>query len=104
METRMEKMHNDFDSSCKREDYNHCIPPFKFYCFLSVFRDAEIRNKWIRALKRQNKAKTVWKSSESDIFSSIAGSAYVANSVLTLNLEYEVEEKKPRRNLIRQPL
>ena len=100
----MEKMNNDFDSSCKREDFNHCISPFKFYSFLSVFRDAEIRNKWIRALKRQNKAKTVWKSSESDIFSSIAGSAYEANSVPTLNLGYEIEEKKPRRNLIRQPL
>ena len=32
------------------------------------------------------------------------GSAYEANSVPTLNLVYEVEEKKARMNLIRQPL
>ena len=98
--------HNGFDSSCKREDYIHCIPPFKLYCFPSILRNAELRNKWIRALKRQNKDKTEWKPSENDRVCSIhfVGSAYEANSVPTLNLGYEVEEKKARRTLIRQPL
>ena len=69
-------------------------------------RNAELRNKWIRALKRQNKDKTEWKSSESVRVCSIyfVGSAYEANSVPSLNLGYEVEEKKARRTLIRQPL
>ena len=47
--------HNEFDSSCKREDCLHCIPTFKLYCFPRILRNAELRNKWIRALKRQNK-------------------------------------------------
>ena len=44
--------------------------------------------------------------SESERVCSIhfVGSAYEANSVPTLNLGYEVEEKKARRTLIRQPL
>ena len=33
--------HNGFDSSCKREGYIHCIPPFKLYCFLSILRNAK---------------------------------------------------------------
>ena len=91
--------HNDFDSSCKWEYCIHCIPPFKH------IENAELRNKWIRALKRQNKDKTEWKPSESDRVCSIhfIGSAYEANSDPTLNLGYEVEEKKARRTLIRQP-
>ena len=59
--------HNDFDISYKREDCIHCTPPFKLYCFSSILRNAELRNKWIRALKRQNKDKTEWKPSESDM-------------------------------------
>ena len=64
--------HNDFDSSCKWEYCIHCIPPFKHN------ENAELRNKWIRALKRQNKDKTEWKPSESDRICSIhfVGSAY----------------------------
>ena len=87
-------------------DCIHCIPPFKLYCFPSISRNAELRNKWIRALKRQNKDKTEWKPSESDrdCFIHFVGSAYEANSALTLNLGYEVEEKKARRTLIRPPL
>ena len=50
--------HNDFDSTCKREDCIQCILTFKLYCFASILRNAELRNKWIRALKRQNKHKT----------------------------------------------
>ena len=97
--------HNDFDSSCKWEDCIHCIPPFKLYCFPSILRNVGLRNKWIRALKRQNEDKTEWKPSESDRVCSIhfIGSAYEANSDPTLNLGYEVEEKKARRTLIRQP-
>ena len=69
-------------------------------------RNVELRNKWIKASNRQNKDKSEWKPSESDRVCSIhfAGSAYEANSVPTLNLGYEVEEKKARRTLIRQPL
>ena len=37
--------HNDFDSSCKREDCGHCIPPFKLYCFPSSLKMSELRNK-----------------------------------------------------------
>ena len=87
-------------------DCIHCIPPFKLYCFPSISRNAELRNKWIRALKRQNKDKTEWKPSESDRVCSIhfAGSAYERNSVPTLNLGYEVEEKKAIRTLIKQSL
>ena len=46
------------------------------------------------------------KTSESDRVFSIhfAGSAYEENSVLSLNLVYEVEEKKGRSTFIRQPL
>ena len=69
-------------------------------------RDAELRNKWIRALKRQHNDKTERKSFECDRVCSIhfVGSAYGANSVPPLNLGYEAEEKKARRTLIRQPL
>ena len=97
--------YNDFDSSCKWVDCIHCIPPFKLYCFPSILRNVGLRNKWIRALKRQNKEKTQWKPSESDRVCSIhfTGSAYEANSNPTLNLGYEVKEKKARRTLIRQP-
>ena len=49
--------HNDFDSSCKLEDCIHCIPPFKLYCFPRILSNVELRNKCIRALKRQNKEK-----------------------------------------------
>ena len=45
---------HDFDSSCKRDECIHCIPPFKLYCFPSIFRNAELRNKWIRD-KRKTK-------------------------------------------------
>ena len=95
--------HNDFDSSCERQDCILCIPPFKLYCFPNILKNAELTNKCIRALKRQNKDKTEWKPSKSDRVCSIhyVGSAYEANSVLTLNLGYEVEEKKARRTLIR---
>ena len=98
--------HRDFDSRCKREECIHCIPPFKWWCFPSILIYAELRNKWIKALKRQNKDKTEWKPSESDKVCSInfVGCAYEANSVPTLNLGYEDEEKKVRRILIRQPL
>ena len=68
MEKRNLFEHNDFESSCKREDYIHCIPPFKLYCFPSILRNAELRNQWIRPLKRQNKDKTEGKPSESDRF------------------------------------
>ena len=45
---------NDFYSSCKLEDCIHCIPTFKLHCLPSLLRNAELRNKWIRALKKQN--------------------------------------------------
>ena len=63
-------------------------------------------NKWIRAFKRQNKDKTEWKPPERHRVCSIhfVGSAHEANSVPTLNLGYEVEERKASRTLIRQPL
>ena len=91
--------HHDLDSSCKREDCIPCIPPFKVYCFPSIWKNAELRSKWIRALKRQDKDKTEWKPSESDRVCSIriTGSTYEANSVPTLNLVYEIEEKKGKR-------
>ena len=67
---------------------------------------AKLWNKWIRALKRQNKDKIEWKPSKGNKVCSIhfVGGAYEANSVPTLNLGYEVEEKKAKRILIRQPL
>ena len=37
--------HDDFGSSCKREDCIHCIPLFKLYYFPSILRKAELRNK-----------------------------------------------------------
>ena len=87
------------------ENWIHCIPPFKLYCFPSILRNAELRNKWLRASKKQNQDKTEWKPSESDKVCSIhvAGSAYETNIVPTLNSGYEVEEKTARRILIRQP-
>ena len=98
--------HKDFDRSCKRENCIHCIPPFKLYCFPSILRNAELINKLIKALKRQKKTKLSPKPSKSDRVCSIhfVGSAYEANSVPTLNLGYEVEEKKARTTLIRKPL
>ena len=76
---------NDFDSSCKREECIHCLPPFKLYCFPSILTNAELRNKCIGSSKRQNKDKNWWKLSESDRVCSV-GSTYEANSVPTLNL------------------
>ena len=77
---------NDFDSSCKREDRIHCTPSLKLSCFPSISGNLELRIKWIRALKRQNKEKTEWKPSESYRVYSIhfVGSAYEANSVPTI--------------------
>ena len=92
---------NDTESSCKREDCIHCIPPFKLYCFESISRNAELRNKWIIALHRQNWEGTIWKW---QALLHTFGGAYEANFVPTLNLGYEVEEKKATRTLIRQPL
>ena len=88
--------HNVIDSICKREDCIHCIPPFKFDCFPRILRNAELRNKWIRALKRQNKNNTEWKPPESNRVCTIhfVGSTFEANSVPTLNLGLEVKEKK----------
>ena len=63
--------YNDCDSSCEREDCIHCILPFRSYYFQNRLRDAELKNKWIRALKRQNKDKIELKPSESDKFCSI---------------------------------
>ena len=75
--------HSDFDSGCERED---CIQIL--CCFSSILRNAELRNKRIRALKIQNIDKTEWKPSESDWVCSVhfVGSAYEANSVPTLNV------------------
>ena len=102
----MYREHNNFDSSCKREDCIHRIPPFRLYCFPSILRNAELTNKWIRALKKQNEDKTEWKPSDSDKICSIrfVGSAYEVNSALTLNLGYEVKNEKARRTLIMQSL
>ena len=51
---------------------------FIVYHHSNILRNAELRNKSIRALKRQNKDKTEWKPSESDRVCSIhfVGSAY----------------------------
>ena len=59
-----------------------------------------------QSFKEIKKDKTEWKSSESDRVSSIhfAGIAYEANSVPTLYLGCEVEEKKARGTLITRPL
>ena len=53
---------------------------------------------------RQNKDNIGWKPSKSDRVCSIhfVGRINEANSVLTLNLGHEVEEKKTKRTLIRQ--
>ena len=61
--------------------------------------DVDLRNKWIRALKRQNKNETELRPSEYEKICSIrfVGSAYEANSFQTLNLGYKVEEKKARK-------
>ena len=68
-------------------------------------KNAELSDQWIIALKRQNKDKTEWKPSECDRLTfTFVGSAYEANSVSTVNLEYEVQEKKARRTLVRQIL
>ena len=57
-------------------------------------RNAELRNKWIRALKRQNKDKTEWKPSESGRVCSIhfAGSAYEANSIWDMKSKKRKQE------------
>ena len=68
--------------------------------FSKRIENAELRNKYIRPLKRQNKDKTEWRPSESDRVCSIHffGSAYEAKSVPTLNLGYEVEGKKAKKD------
>ena len=96
---------NDFYSCCKLEDCIHCIPPFKLYCFPSLLRNAELRNKWIRALKKQNWEETILKWQ--GFLYPFVGSDYEANSALAfsaLYLGYKVEEKKASSTLIRQPL
>ena len=37
--------HIDFGSRCKRKDCIDFIPLFKLYCFLSILRNSELRNK-----------------------------------------------------------
>ena len=85
---------NDFDSSWKQEVCIDCIPPFKLYCFPNILRNAELRNKWVRALKRQNRDKTEWRPSESDrvYFIHFVGNAYEANSVPTMQSKKRKQE------------
>ena len=54
--------------------------------------------KWMSASERLNKGKTEWKLYENNRVCSVhfVGCAYEANSVSTLNLTYEIEEKKER--------
>ena len=93
-------------NSSKQEECIHCIPPFKLQCFPCILRNKELRNKWISALKRQNKDKVEWKSSANARFFSIhfIDSAYGVNSVPTLNLGYIAKEKRLRQTLIKQTL
>ena len=59
-------------------------PQVPILLFLSILRNAELKNKWIRGLNRQNKDKAEGKPSESDRVCSIHfdGSAYKANFVV----------------------
>ena len=62
---------------------------------------------WIKALKRENKDKTVWLPGYSDGVSSIHfidGIPIAANPAPTLHLGYEKEVPKSRRELFDQPL
>ena len=83
--------YKDFNSSCKREEFIHCTLKLKLYCFPSILKNAELRNKWIRALKRQNKDKTEWKIIKTDAkmrcHTGIA-SVILFNTIFTLTKPY----------------
>ena len=83
--------YKDFNSSCKREEFIHCTLKLKLYCFPSILKNAELRNKWIRTLKRQNKDKTEWKIIKTDAkmrcHTGIA-SVILFNTIFTLTKPY----------------
>ena len=71
------------------------IPSTNFAC---TMRYKELPKKRMRASKRLNKGKSAWKLYECNRVCSVhfVGCTYEANSVSTLNLAYEIEEKKER--------
>lgn len=79
-------------------------PPYRLYCFPSEIQNNDARKRWIHCLRRENKNKSAWKPGVSDRVCSIHfvdGAPTVSNPYPTLNMGYDVNEKKSRRKLFR---
>ena len=80
-----------------------CEKPFALYCLSSVLKNGEKRKLWVKALKRENK-ETAWLPGYSDRVCSIHFIDGILAAAPTLNLVYEKEAPKSRRELFCQPL
>jgi len=95
------------DKHNARKGECQCDRPFQLYCFPSILRNNEHRQRWINAMKRENINKTLWMPKDSDRVCSLHfldGVPTNANPDPTLYLGYDATCKKPRRKLFREPL
>lgn len=83
-----------------------CQPPFRLHFFPSELRNSRARERWIKAMKREGQNKTKWTPTASDRVCSdhfVDDGPTDENPDPTVNLGYEVSNKRPRRTLFRQP-
>ena len=86
--------------------YCQCGCPFKLFCFPSKLRNSESRERWVRAMKRINQDKTKWEPSDSARVCShhfVDGVPTLANPDPSVNLGYDIQVVKPRREIQRKP-
>ena len=92
----------------KKEREIECKPPFHLHIFLCPIKCKQLREAWIKAVKREPfDKKGSWQLAASDWVCSIHfvdGLATDENSIPTLFLGYESKEKKWRRTLFRKLL
>ncbi|XP_057290859.1 uncharacterized protein LOC130613547 [Hydractinia symbiolongicarpus] len=97
---------------CEIHEVNHeecsCQRPFSLYCFPSVLRNYEQRQRWIKAMRRINPDKSDWVPKQSDRVCSVHfvdGTPSQKYPDPTLELGYDTPvTKKPRRELFRHSL
>ena len=80
--------------------------PHKLFCFPSQLKYLDARKRWIRCLKGENKDKSAWNPGVSDRICSFHfadGVPTVANPDPTVNMGYDLSQKKSRRVLFRKP-
>ncbi|XP_057310236.1 uncharacterized protein LOC130648217 [Hydractinia symbiolongicarpus] len=81
-----------------------CERPFYLYCFASIKNNNEQRQNWIKLIKREGHNKSKWTPAGSDrvcSFHFADGVPTAANPDPTLNMGYELLQKRPRRELFR---